>query len=583
MTTSLRLLLEDYLSLMREEGELDVFLPLLMAAMGHEVVYRPQKGTRQYGVDVASIGIDADGKKKLFMWLIKCGDIGRPDWDTGPQAIRQSMNDVSDVYVHSYVAPSHKNLDRKLLIVTNGDFLANINQSIATYLSAWSEQHKVETEQVNGSKLASWTEEYLLNEYVLPSKERGLLRRMLANVQSPELCIAVGRQLIDQILNVAVPTGKSGKAIAKLHSTSLRGVATALNVLFVWGQNEGNLLGPYRVAEYAVLAAWSRYHSELSASAAGKRIGQDLGGILAQVASISEAYHAKLDTHYHVQDAFAYSFHASELVSQAVFEEIGRLGAVGYFWAHSSVVTSSSFSPVMAVHYADRIEALLASHSCSEMPVFDHHSVHIHAALLLLLAVNRKEVAKEWLNKMCHRMAYAFVNPVYFPTRAQFEDIVQIRHGYMDFEESQLSASTLTPILLTWFAALEMPEAFAFLRGKILETRERTTPNFWSSDVGYDEVVNNDFKLYSHGVGEAVTEIPVDPLEFLTKMSAPLPGCAAIADSAWYKQGLTVIPLLAAIHWHLQMPREAIVQQAAALCGVQIPIHTVTTSKQAAH
>ena len=572
MTTSLRLLLEDYLSLMREEGELDAFLPLLMAAMGHEVVYRPQKGTRQYGVDVASVGIDADGKKKLFMWLIKCGDIGRTDWDTGPQAIRQSINDVSDVYVRSYVAPSYKGLKRKLLIVTNGDFLANINQSIASYLSTWSEQHEMETEQVNGSKLASWTEEYLLNEYVLPIKERGLLRRMLANVQSPELCIAVGRQLIDQLLNVIIPPGKSAKAIAKFHSTSLRGVVTALNVLFVWAQNEGNLLGPYRVAEYAVLAAWSRYHGELSTSVRGKRIGHELGAILAQVASISEAYHAKLDSHYRVQDAFAYSFRASELVSQAVFEDIGRLGTVGYFWAHSSVVMGNSFSPVMAVHYADRIEALLASHSCSEMPVFDHHSVHIHAALILLLAVNRKEAAREWLNKMCQRMAFAFVNPRYFPTRAQFDDILQIRNGYMDFDESQLSASTLTPLLLTWFATLEMPEAFKFLRGKVLETRAKTTPNFWSPDVGYDGIVNDVFELHSHGIGEAITEIPEDPLEFLAKMSTPLPGCAAIADSVWYKQGLTVIPLLAAIHWHLQMPREAIVQQAAALCGVQIPI-----------
>ena len=142
----------------------------------------------------------------------------------------------------------------------------------------------------------------------------------------------------------------------------------------------------------------------------------------------------------------------------------------------------------------------------------------------------------------------------------------------MDFDESQLSASTLTPLLLTWFATLEMPEAFKFLRGKVLETRAKTTPNFWSPDVGYDGIVNDVFELHSHGIGEAITEIPEDPLEFLAKMSTPLPGCAAIADSVWYKQGLTVIPLLAAIHWHLQMPREAIVQQAAALCGVQIPI-----------
>ncbi len=150
MTDSLRLLLEDFLGLMREEGELDVFLPLLMSAMGHEVVYRPQKGPRQYGVDIASVGPDSDGQTKLFLWLVKCGDIGRSDWDTGPQSVRQSINDVGDIYLRSHIAPEHKTLKRKLLIVTNGDFSANLNETIAAFLEDWSRRKKVATEQVNG-------------------------------------------------------------------------------------------------------------------------------------------------------------------------------------------------------------------------------------------------------------------------------------------------------------------------------------------------------------------------------------------------------------------------------------------------
>jgi len=110
MTDSLRLLLEDFLGLMREEGELDAFLPLLMSSMGHEVVYRPQKGPRQYGVDIVSVGKDEDDVEKLFLWLVKCGDIGRADWNSGPQAIRQSIDDVGDVYLTSHVAPEHKAL-----------------------------------------------------------------------------------------------------------------------------------------------------------------------------------------------------------------------------------------------------------------------------------------------------------------------------------------------------------------------------------------------------------------------------------------------------------------------------------------
>ena len=105
MTTSLRLLLEDFLGLMREEGELDAFLPLLLAAMGHEIVSRAQKGPRQYGVDIATVGRDADGRIKFFMWLVKCGDIGRNEWDSGPNSVRQTINDVGDTYIDSHIAP----------------------------------------------------------------------------------------------------------------------------------------------------------------------------------------------------------------------------------------------------------------------------------------------------------------------------------------------------------------------------------------------------------------------------------------------------------------------------------------------
>lgn len=138
MTPSLRLLLEDFLGLMREEGELDVFLPLLLSAMGHELVYRAQKGPRQYGVDISSVGKDEDGKKKLFLWLVKRGNIGRRDWDSGEQSIRQSMEDVGDTYLTSHIAPQHSKLPRKLVVLTNGDFNAALNLTMSSYLKAWS-------------------------------------------------------------------------------------------------------------------------------------------------------------------------------------------------------------------------------------------------------------------------------------------------------------------------------------------------------------------------------------------------------------------------------------------------------------
>lgn len=201
MSSSLRLLLEDFLGLMREEGELDLFLPLLLSAMGHEVVYRAQKGTRQYGVDISTVGKDDDGRKKLFLWLVKCGDIGRAAWSSGEQAIRQSMDEVGDVYLHSHIEPQHAALPKKLVVVTNGDFNAALALTMSTYFRTWERRYDAEVSKVNGSSLADWTEQHLLDENVLPAANRMLLRRMLANVALPEMSIAAGRQLFRELIS----------------------------------------------------------------------------------------------------------------------------------------------------------------------------------------------------------------------------------------------------------------------------------------------------------------------------------------------------------------------------------------------
>ena len=74
---SLRLIVQEYLGLLKESQELDDLLPILLAAMRWENVSGAQRGARQYGVDLAAVGKDHDGKKKLFLFVIKSGDINR--------------------------------------------------------------------------------------------------------------------------------------------------------------------------------------------------------------------------------------------------------------------------------------------------------------------------------------------------------------------------------------------------------------------------------------------------------------------------------------------------------------------------
>ena len=568
MTASLRLLLEDFLGLMREEGELDVFLPLLMSAMGHEVVYRPQKGPRQYGVDIVSIGSDDDGEKKLFLWLAKCGDIGRSEWDSGPQSVRQSINDVGDIYLRSHVAPEHKALEKKLLIVTNGDFNASLNETIAAFLDEWSRRKRVSAVQVNSSKLAAWTERYLLDEYILPSSNRALLRRMLANVASPELCIRVGRQLINAILSSALAPTKTARAQAKRLLMGLRGIRTALKVLQVWATSEDNLVAPYTLAQYGVLATWARLHKTFQMGEEDP--SREFGELLFQLAMIAELYHRRVDPYYAVQDAFAHALPDSVLVSRTVFDELGRLGQQGCYWTFLAATSDDAQLELTAREwYASRVQILVQSHSCSALPAYDHHSANIHAALLLLVVTGRGDFARRWVHNLCRRMHYATTARKFLPMSAPFEEILLVRWGYEEVAEEYCSTSTLLPVLLTWTAVLGMHDGYAFLREHVFPKLIGTTPNFWSAEQGYDSVVADPVALHRHGIGEAVMHLPEDAGEFLRLMSGGLDGADHIETSAWYQSRAPYIPLLAALHWQMQLPREMLVQQAIAFAAVE--------------
>jgi hypothetical protein len=132
-------------------------------------------------------------------------------------------------------------------------------------------------------------------------------------------------------------------------------------------------------------------------------------------------------------------------------------------------------------------------------------------------------------------------------------------------DEQFISTSTLVPMLLLWSAALGMRDAYTHIRDEVIPAMPKTTLNFWSADAGYDGLVADPVALHAHGVGEGVLDVPADPAEFLTRMAKPLGAVQPIEDFPWYRFRVPYIPLLTALHWRLQVPREMLVKHAMAV------------------
>lgn len=117
----MKLIIREYLSLLKESKELDKLLPDLLLMMGIEPFSLPQGGVRQFGVDLAAVGRLGCEENTLLLFTIKQGELGRQDWDTNEQSIRQSLNEIKDVYLRNHLSPEHLTLKKKIILCTENN------------------------------------------------------------------------------------------------------------------------------------------------------------------------------------------------------------------------------------------------------------------------------------------------------------------------------------------------------------------------------------------------------------------------------------------------------------------------------
>ena len=153
---------------------------------------------------------------------------------------------------------------------------------------------------------------------------------------------------------------------------------------------------------------------------------------------------------------------------------------------------------------------------------------------------------------------------------ASFEDALLVRHEFDEPSDENFGTTILAPMLLVWTAALHLDEAFRFLRDKVVPKLNTTTMNFWNPPKEHDALMAEERKLRRAGVAETPGPSEIgEPKEFLQRYAKPLAGAGAIEDAAWYQLKAPYVPLLSAIFWRVQLPREMLVKQTLAVTRLE--------------
>jgi hypothetical protein len=242
----MRLIIRDFLMLLKERTELDRLLPDLLLAQGFVLVKLAFPGEVEHGIDVAALKREGS-KDKLYLFQVKSGDIDPRMWDEGPNSVRASLNNIVDVHFEELSNPRLRNADRIVVVVHNGELRENCRQKWNGYTG----NYKYPVERWGLGELTDLVAEHLMNEYLLPENLRHLLRKTLAFIDVEGYSYEHFFALLNQYLIPADATRKPREIKRMFYTLRLM-----MSLVHKYAGDANNLKPSILLSERALLAGW---------------------------------------------------------------------------------------------------------------------------------------------------------------------------------------------------------------------------------------------------------------------------------------------------------------------------------------
>ncbi len=481
----MKLIIREYLSLLKESKELDSLTPELLLSMGHDVISKAKIGVRQYGVDVASVGIDEDGIKKVFLFTIKEGDLGRSDWNGGSsQAVKPSLDEIIDDYIPTHIEQEYTDLIKKVVVLTSGDLQQNVQLNWSNYTKKYSKANEIEFDFWRGDKLSLLIEQHIFNEHIIPINLRSCFRKTLALIGDVDYDLRDYFEYLDEILFKNILETKSDKEILK----SLRLVYLSLNILIYWTKNEENLKHALLASERTLL----NMYGFLSANnlLKKKKFKEVFYKVFEKHISTVGEYSKKIYPLIEIENGLSYRGTDFLQESLTLFEQLGILASYGSLY-HSSAyinITQDEFDYLEYKAIKEHIMLMIKNHKGLYNPVYDEHIIDISLAIHLLELWNETEFINEWVYNIISHIEFACFKGNYFPIDTNnFEDLVECNLGDSKETKEYIRTSTLIPTLAFWCVKLDLTENYKKLYKVANDIYEDTSLQIWLPDENVEE------------------------------------------------------------------------------------------------
>lgn len=546
----MKLLLREYLTLLKESDELDSLLPSLLLAMSIPPLTHAQKGVDQAGVDVAAVGNDPETKvKTLFLFVIKRGDIGNNDWDTGKQAVRPTLNRVKDVFIKNNISPEHKQLPIKVILCTGGGFKQDIQQEWKGYVEDNENPGSLDYSFWGGDQLSIFIEKYLFNENILPENLKSKFRKTLALLSDPDYDYSDYYSILDEIL-LEKDFGDPKKQPTKNKILkAFRTVNLCQNIIYFWSKSEDNLKPAILCSERTVLNSWDvvrRY--ELSNSPKILSAYVDLFNTLVNVYN---EYMNKIHNHCEVKNAFSGYSRDYPLECLTIFENLGLISSAGLLFTYYAFMSQNNEFLERSIAVKELLKSYLNNQKASKAPCYDGHIIDISLALFLLSMLKENEFIDDWIKEVIFSTVFSYHHlGKYFPIQTDsFDDLVEVNVSESAGKSEYFQLSTLIPILAQWCVCLGLKDTYEFIQNKINDAFPECTMQIWYPDQDTDTYLYTENASYKSGNVEAPMDLSISFEEMENRIRLVQKRTLNLDEYSSHKAGLGFLPVLASRHY----------------------------------
>ena len=456
----MRLALSQYLRTLRERDEFDRLLPELLTQMGYVPLVKPKAGVRQFGVDFPAAGRSpADGVDELLLFVIKQGDIGRRTWTGDPNAVRESMDEIIDVWLASHVPAEYKGHRKVIVVATTGD----LGQEVQPNWAGFATRHPhLRFELWGADKVADLVEAHLLNEHLFDGQDRADLRKALvlgadSDYRFDHLCRLMLRQL-----GIA-PDGQLDEAGSRQTVPALlkalRRVHLAALVCSHWVDSESERRQALWVMERTLL--WCFHRAILQSVQERPDVREVIREIWRSYLQAASRYYDAVAAHLRVKDGLSGYTREGAEYSVLLLEQVGLLASIGVSAALLEPGQDDAWRE-RSGEFATALAVMLRNHAAAASPRLDAHVIDICLALTLFIQTGHHDLARWWAGEITGRLNFAFRLGRMFPVGTDsFDDLVELDvHGNDEFKGLMRRHSWLLATMGSWCVMLGQDDAY---------------------------------------------------------------------------------------------------------------------------